>query len=57
MSFHPLMSYDERFHKSERKVVDEGPPFTFTSERRAGRGYGDARVCAHSMNPIPGDAA
>jgi len=35
MSFHPLMSYDERFHKSEREVVDEGPPFTFTPERRA----------------------
>jgi len=35
MSFHPLMSYDERFHKSERKLVDEGPPFTFTPERRA----------------------
>jgi NADH-quinone oxidoreductase E subunit len=35
MSFHPLMSYDERFHKSERKVVDEGPPFMFTPERRA----------------------
>ena len=26
MSFHPLMAYDERFHKSERKLVDEGPP-------------------------------
>ena len=35
MSFHPLMMYDERFHKSERKVADEGPPFTFTPERRA----------------------
>ena len=35
MSFHPLMAYDERFHKSERKVGDEGPPFTFTPERRA----------------------
>jgi NADH-quinone oxidoreductase E subunit len=35
MSFHPLMSYDERWHKSERKVIDEGPPFTFTPERRA----------------------
>jgi NADH-quinone oxidoreductase E subunit len=35
MSFHPLMSYDERFHKSERKVVDEGQPFTFTPARRA----------------------
>ncbi len=35
MSFHPLMIYDERFHKSERKLADEGPPFTFTPERRA----------------------
>jgi NADH-quinone oxidoreductase E subunit len=35
MSFHPLMAYDERFHRSERQLVDEGPPFTFTPERRA----------------------
>jgi len=35
MSFHPLMAYDERFHKSERKILDDGPPFTFTPERRA----------------------
>jgi NADH-quinone oxidoreductase E subunit len=35
MSFHPLMAYDERFHKSERKLVDEGQPFTFTPDRRA----------------------
>ena len=35
MSFHPLMAYDERFHKSERKLVDEGPAFIFTPERRA----------------------
>ena len=35
MSFHPLMAYDDRFHKSERKLPDEGPPFTFTPERRA----------------------
>jgi NADH-quinone oxidoreductase E subunit len=35
MSFHPLMSYDERLHKSERQLVDEGPPFAFTPERRA----------------------
>jgi NADH-quinone oxidoreductase E subunit len=35
MSFHPLMSYDERFHKSERKLADEGPPFELTPERRA----------------------
>src|SRR4026207_1846815 len=34
MSFHPLMMYDERFHKSARKLADEGPPFTFTPERR-----------------------
>jgi NADH-quinone oxidoreductase subunit E len=35
MSFHPLMDYSGRFQKSERKVVDEGAPFTFTPERRA----------------------
>jgi NADH-quinone oxidoreductase E subunit len=35
MSFHPLMAYDDRFHKSERKLVDEGAAFTFTPERRA----------------------
>jgi NADH-quinone oxidoreductase E subunit len=36
MSFHPLMVYDPaRFQKSERKVAEEGPPFTFTPERRA----------------------
>ena len=35
MSFHPLMMYDQRFQKSERKLADEGPAFTFTPERRA----------------------
>jgi NADH-quinone oxidoreductase E subunit len=36
MSFHPLMVYDpQRFQRSERKVVEEGPPFVFTPERRA----------------------
>ena len=36
MSFHPLMVYDRaRFQQSERKLVEEGPPFTFTSDRRA----------------------
>ena len=35
MSFHPLMMYDQRFQKSERKLTDEGEPFTFTPERRA----------------------
>ncbi len=35
MSFHPLMVYDPaKFQKSERKVVDEGPPFELTPERR-----------------------
>ena len=35
MSFHPLMVYDaDHFHKSERDTLDEGKPFTFTSERR-----------------------
>jgi NADH-quinone oxidoreductase E subunit len=36
MSFHPLMVYDPgKFHKSERKVADEGPPFALTPDRRA----------------------
>jgi NADH-quinone oxidoreductase subunit E len=36
MSFHPLMIYDrQRFQQSERRLVEEGPPFTFTAERRA----------------------
>ena len=36
MSFHPLMVYDSgEFQKSERSMVPEGPPFTFTPERRA----------------------
>ena len=35
MSFHPLMAYDERFHRSERKLLDDGDPFEFTPERRA----------------------
>lgn len=36
MSFHPLMAYDaERFQQSQRKLLDEGAPFTFTPGRRA----------------------
>jgi NADH-quinone oxidoreductase E subunit len=35
MSFHPLMDYTGRFHKSDRKLADEGEPFAFTPERRA----------------------
>ncbi len=35
MSFHPLMLYDpDKFQKSERDVVDEGPPFALTPDRR-----------------------
>ena len=36
MSFHPLMIYDrQRFQQSERRLMAEGPPFTFSAERRA----------------------
>ena len=36
MSFHPLMVYDrQRFQHSERRLVEEGPAFTFTPERKA----------------------
>ena len=36
MSFHPLMVYDAaHFHKSDRRLLDEGVPFVFTAERRA----------------------
>jgi NADH-quinone oxidoreductase E subunit len=36
MSFHPLMVYDrDKFQKSERQIVAEGPPFALTAERRA----------------------
>lgn len=36
MSFHPLMVYDPaKFQQSERAVVEEGPAFTLTPERRA----------------------
>jgi len=35
MSFHPLMPYGEGWHKSERKLVEQGMPFAFTSDRAA----------------------
>jgi NADH-quinone oxidoreductase E subunit len=36
MSFHPLMVYEpDRFHQSDRTLLDEGEPFAFTPERRA----------------------
>ena len=36
MSFHPQMEYaPARFHRSERKLADEGQPFAFTPENQA----------------------
>lgn len=36
MSFHPVMPYGTpQWHRSERKLAEEGPPFAFTPERRA----------------------
>jgi NADH-quinone oxidoreductase E subunit len=36
MSFHPLMVYDRQgFQQSARRLVEEGPPFAFTADRRA----------------------
>ena len=35
MSFHPKMAYDATFHRSSRKLEDEGPPFVYTPENRA----------------------
>ena len=36
MSFHPQMPYGTPlWHKSERKLAEEGPPFRFTEENRA----------------------
>jgi len=36
VSFHPQMEYaPAQFHRSERKLADEGPPFTYTPENQA----------------------
>ena len=36
MSFHPQMEYaPARFHRSERKLADEGEPFAYTPENQA----------------------
>jgi len=36
MSFHAVVPYGTpEFHRSQRAVLDEGPPFTFTPENRA----------------------
>jgi NADH-quinone oxidoreductase subunit E len=34
MSFHPVMSYGPEHHQSARRLLEEGPPFEFTPERR-----------------------
>ena len=36
MSFHPQMEYaPARFHRSERKLADDGAPFAYTAENQA----------------------
>jgi NADH-quinone oxidoreductase subunit E len=35
MTFHPAMDYGRGRHQSARALPDEGPPFVYTSERRA----------------------
>jgi len=35
MSFHPRMPYGEGWHKSERTLADEGPPFSYSEANRA----------------------
>ena len=35
MSFHPVMSYGAEHHQSARALLEEGPEFAFTPERRA----------------------
>jgi NADH-quinone oxidoreductase E subunit len=35
MSFHPLMPYGEGWHKSDRQLLEPGPPFAFTPDRAA----------------------
>ena len=34
MSFHPRMPYGEGWHKSDRQLPEEGPPFAYTDENR-----------------------
>ena len=35
MSFHPKMAYDATFHRSARKLTEEGDPFAYRAENRA----------------------
>ena len=32
MSFHPRMPYGEGWHKSDRQLPEEGPPFAYSDE-------------------------
>jgi len=34
VTFHPEMAYGATFHKSSRKLEDEGPPFAYTAANR-----------------------
>ena len=34
MSFHPRMPYGEGWHKSDRQLPEEGPPFAYSDENR-----------------------
>ena len=34
MSFHPRMPYGEGWHKSDRQLPEEGPPFVYSDENR-----------------------
>ena len=35
MTFHPKMAYDATFHKSARRLEEEGPSFVYSAENRA----------------------
>ncbi len=35
MTFHPTMPYDTGFHRSERRLPEQGEPFAYTPENRA----------------------
>jgi NADH-quinone oxidoreductase subunit E len=35
VSFHPKMAYDATFHRSTRKLAEEGEPFAYTADHRA----------------------
>ncbi|MGH9162384.1 MAG: NADH-quinone oxidoreductase subunit NuoE [Vicinamibacteraceae bacterium] len=43
MSFHPSMPYGEGWHRSQRRVPPDGPPFAFTPENLARL----EEICSH----------